>query len=105
MEEGMEPRKAASIGTSEIGLAVMATTFTIVAVFIPIAFMSGMIGMWFKSFGLTAAFAVMVSLFVSFTLDPMLSAYFMRPIKHLRKKETFLTRLSDRLEEFYKTID
>jgi len=105
MEEGMEPKKAASVGTSEIGLAVMATTFTIVAVFVPIAFMSGMIGRWFKSFGLTAAFAVMVSLFVSFTLDPMLSAYFMRPLKQLRKRETWFTRLSDRLEEFYKGVD
>ena len=105
MEEGMEPKKAASVGTQEIGLAVMATTFTIIAVFIPIAFMSGMIGMWFKSFGLTAAFAVMVSLLVSFTLDPMLSAYFMKPLGHLRKKETALSRLSDRLEEFYKDID
>ena len=105
MEEGMEPKKAASVGTQEIGLAVMATTFTIVAVFVPIAFMSGMIGMWFRSFGLTAAFAVMVSLLVSFTLDPMLSAYFMKPLSHLRKKETFFKRLSDRLEKFYKDID
>ncbi|OGL42772.1 MAG: hypothetical protein A2W05_07355 [Candidatus Schekmanbacteria bacterium RBG_16_38_10] len=105
MEEGMEPKKAASIGTKEIGLAVMATTFTIIAVFVPIAFMSGMIGMWFKSFGLTAAFAVMVSLFVSFTLDPMLSAYFMRPIKHEKRKENWFTGFSDRLEEFYKKID
>ncbi len=105
MEEGMEPKKAASIGTKEIGLAVMATTFTIIAVFVPIAFMSGMIGMWFKSFGLTAAFAVMVSLFVSFTLDPMLSAYFMRPIKHEKRKENWFTGFSDGLEEFYKKID
>ena len=105
MEEGMEPKKAASVGTKEIGLAVMATTFTIIAVFVPIAFMSGMIGMWFKSFGLTAAFAVMVSLFVSFTLDPMLSAYFMRPIRHEERRENWFTKFSDRLEEFYKSID
>ncbi|RMF95577.1 MAG: efflux RND transporter permease subunit [Candidatus Schekmanbacteria bacterium] len=106
MEEGMAPKEAASFGTSEIGLAVMATTFSIVAVFIPIAFMSGMIGRWFKSFGLTAAFAVLVSLFVSFTLDPMLSAYFMKPVvKGEKKKRTFFSKLSETLEKAYSRVD
>lgn len=67
-------RDAASRGTAEIGLAVLATTFSIVAVFVPVAFMEGMIGQFFYEFGLTVAFAVLLSLFVSFTLTPMLSA-------------------------------
>ncbi|MFT3927269.1 MAG: efflux RND transporter permease subunit [Myxococcales bacterium] len=67
-------RDAASRGTSEIGLAVLATTMSIVAVFVPVAFMEGMVGQFFYEFGLTVAFAVLLSLFVSFTLTPMLSA-------------------------------
>ena len=72
LKEG--PREAASKGTAEIGLAVLATTMSIVAVFVPVAFMEGMIGQFFYEFGLTVAFAVLLSLFVSFTLTPMLSA-------------------------------
>jgi multidrug efflux pump subunit AcrB len=71
---GKDHRTAAQEATDEIGLAVMATTFAIVAVFVPIAFMSGIIGRFFFQFGLTVAVAVMVSLFISFTLDPMLSS-------------------------------
>ena len=70
---------AAREGTDEIGLAVMATTFAIVAVFVPISFMSGIIGRFFFQFGVTVAVAVLVSLFVSFTLDPMLSAVWHDP--------------------------
>jgi HAE1 family hydrophobic/amphiphilic exporter-1 len=70
---------AARDGTAEIGLAVMATTFTIVAVFIPVAFMGGMVGRMFYEFGITVAAAVLVSLFVSFTLDPMLSSRWVDP--------------------------
>src|SRR4051812_45329557 len=70
---------AAREGTEEIGLAVLATTFSIVAVFVPIAFMSGIIGQFFYPFGITVAAAVLVSLFVSFTLDPMLSAIWRDP--------------------------
>ena len=72
LKEG--PREAASKGTAEIGLAVLATTMSIVAVFVPVAFMEGMVGQFFYEFGLTVAFAVLLSLFVSFTLTPMLSA-------------------------------
>ncbi|MCB9532018.1 MAG: efflux RND transporter permease subunit [Myxococcales bacterium] len=68
------PFDAATRGTSEIGLAVLATTLSIVAVFVPVAFMDGMIGQFFYQFGLTVAAAVLISLFVSFTLTPMLSA-------------------------------
>src|SRR6185436_1946806 len=70
---------AALEATQEIGLAVMATTFTIVAVFVPVAFMGGMIGKFFYQFGITVVVAVMVSLFVSFTLDPMLSSVWRDP--------------------------
>ncbi|HVS55853.1 MAG TPA: efflux RND transporter permease subunit, partial [Casimicrobiaceae bacterium] len=76
---GKTHEMAAREGTDEIGLAVMATTFAIVAVFVPIAFMSGIIGRFFFQFGLTVAVAVLVSLFVSFTLDPMLSSVWHDP--------------------------
>ncbi len=76
---GKDHVTAAREGTDEIGLAVMATTFAIVAVFVPIAFMSGIIGRFFFQFGLTVAVAVLVSLFVSFTLDPMLSSVWRDP--------------------------
>ncbi|MGZ5238432.1 MAG: efflux RND transporter permease subunit, partial [Caldimonas sp.] len=72
-------REAASVGTEEIGLAVMATTFAICAVFIPVAFMKGIVGKFFFPFGITVAVAVLVSLFVSFTLDPMLSSIWRDP--------------------------
>ncbi len=71
---GKSHKQAALEATQEIGLAVMATTFTIVAVFVPVAFMGGIIGKFFYQFGITVVVAVMVSLFVSFTLDPMLSS-------------------------------
>ena len=77
MEEGMPRREAAEFGTSEIGLAVMATTFSIVAVFLPVAFMSGIVGRFFYQFGMTVTCAVLISLFVSFTLTPMLSSRFL----------------------------
>jgi len=79
IEMGKDHYKASREGTSEIGLAVAATTFSIVAVFVPIAFMYGVAGQWFKPFALTIACAVLVSLFVSFSLDPMLSAYWADP--------------------------
>jgi len=74
-EMGKDHFTAAGIGTREIVLAVMATTFSIVAVFVPVAFMRGIIGRFFFQFGLTVAWAVLVSLFVSFTLTPMLAAW------------------------------
>jgi HAE1 family hydrophobic/amphiphilic exporter-1 len=74
IEEGMPAREAADRGTSEIGLAVIATTLSVVAVFIPVAFMGGLVGRFFASFALTVSVAVLISMFVSFTLDPMLSS-------------------------------
>jgi len=79
MQAGVDRRTAALNGTAEIGLAVAATTFSIVAVFVPVAFMPGVSGEWFRPFGLTVVASVLVSLFVSFTLDPMLSAYWGDP--------------------------
>ncbi|MFT3913752.1 MAG: efflux RND transporter permease subunit [Anaeromyxobacteraceae bacterium] len=79
IELGQDHTTASFKGTDEIGLAVAATTFSIVAVFVPVAFMYGMAGQWFKPFALTIAAAVLVSLFVSFSLDPMLSAYWPDP--------------------------
>ena len=76
---GKTHMQAAFEATNEIGLAVMATTFTIVAVFLPVAFMGGIIGKFFLQFGVTVVVAVLVSLFVSFTLDPMLSAIWHYP--------------------------
>lgn len=79
MEEKGEDSFTASIeGPREIGLAVMATTFSLLAVFVPVAFLSGIVGMFLKSFGLTMAFAIIVSLLVSFTLTPSLSARMFR---------------------------
>lgn len=85
LERGEPPREAALNGTKEIALAVMATTLTIVAVFLPVAFMDGMVGQFFKQFGITITAAVLVSLFVAFTLDPMLSSRFSKPIDHTKK--------------------
>ncbi|MBK1613220.1 nodulation protein NolG [Rubrivivax gelatinosus] len=76
---GKDHRTAADEGTREIGLAVMATTFAICAVFVPVAFMGGIIGKFFYPFGITVVVAVLVSLFVSFTLDPMLSSVWHDP--------------------------
>jgi HAE1 family hydrophobic/amphiphilic exporter-1 len=80
IEEGMPPREAASFATSEIGLAVMATTLAIVAIFLPVAFMKGIIGRFFMQFALTVVFAVLVSLFVSFTLTPMIASRYLKPV-------------------------
>ena len=76
---GKHHRQAALDGTQEIGLAVLATTLVIVAVFLPVAFMGGIIGRFFYQFGVTVSTAVLLSLFVSFTLDPMLSSIWPDP--------------------------
>jgi len=77
-EKGMPPMKAAVEATKEIGLAVLATTLSLVAIFVPVGFMSGMVGRFMQSFGLTMAFAILVSLLVSFTLTPMMSSRWLR---------------------------
>ncbi len=92
MERGEDRRTAALNGTAEIGLAVAATTFSIVAVFVPVAFMPGVSGEWFRPFGLTVVASVLVSLFISFTLDPMLSAYWGDPPGHHQAPKTGISR-------------
>jgi hydrophobic/amphiphilic exporter-1 (mainly G- bacteria), HAE1 family len=77
-EEGMPPVEAAIAGTRDVGLAVMATTFSLVIIFLPLAFMTGIVGRFMSGFGWTCAFAISVSLFVSFTLTPMLASRFVK---------------------------
>ena len=86
MERGEDRMTAARNGTAEIGLAVTATTFSIVAVFVPVAFMGGGAGEWFRPFAVTVVASVLVSLFISFTLDPMLSAYWGDPPGHAHRR-------------------
>ena len=101
MEMGKDRRAAASEGTQEIGLAVAATTFSIVAVFIPVAFMPGVSGEWFRPFALTVATSVLVSLFISFTLDPMLSAYWGDPPGHHHAPKKGISLLLSRFNDWF----
>ena len=105
MEQGEDPMTAARNGTSEIGLAVMATTFTILAVFLPVGFMTGIVGQFFKSFALTIAFAVSISLLVAFTLDPMLSSRFVRFIPLEERTRTRTGRFLERVGGYYDRLD
>jgi len=110
VEMGKGHYQAAFDGTNEIGLAVMATTMSIVVVFVPIAFLGGLAGQWFKPFGLTIVCSVLVSLFVSFSLDPMLSAYWPDPKLPLERRPLLsrvlgrFNRWFDRRAEGYKGV-
>ncbi|WP_312562978.1 efflux RND transporter permease subunit [Anaerospora sp.] len=115
MELGKTPMEAARDGTSEISLAVMATTLSILAVFVPVGSMNGIVGQFFKQFGLTVAFAVAFSLFVALTLTPMLSAYWLKAghgqAAAPTEKKGWLRLLLDRFEagfqefqEFYRRV-
>ncbi|MBI3285393.1 MAG: efflux RND transporter permease subunit [Burkholderiales bacterium] len=95
---GKGHKQAAADGTNEIGLAVMATTFAIVAVFVPVAFMKGFIGRIFFQFGITVTVAVLVSLFVSFTLDPMLSSVWRDPGENRFQRFPRLARMMENIE-------
>lgn len=100
VEMGKDHYTAAREGTDEIGLAVAATTFSIIAVFVPIAFLQGESGQWFKPFALTIACSVLVSLFVSFSLDPMLSAYW--PDPHLEEhQKSWITKKLDQFNNWF----
>jgi HAE1 family hydrophobic/amphiphilic exporter-1 len=101
IEMGKDHYEASREGTDEIGLAVAATTFSIVAVFIPVGFMYGIAGQWFKPFALTIACAVLVSLFVSFSLDPMLSAYWADPQTEGHERKNPIARALDRFNLWF----
>jgi len=99
-EERKSAFDAAIQGTKEIALAVMATTLSLVVIFLPVAFMSGLVGRFWKSFGLTAAFAIMISLLVSFTLTPMLASRLLK-LKHNGEKAEKKSFLYSRMESGY----
>ena len=99
MQAGADHFTAAREATAEIGLAVMATTFTIIAVFVPVAFMGGIIGRFFFQFGITVGFAVLVSLYVSFTLDPMLSSRWYDPAADPRVPRSWFGRTLGKLND------
>lgn len=101
MERGESRMNAALNGTAEIGLAVAATTFSIVAVFAPVAFMPGVSGEWFRPFALTVVASVVVSLFISFTLDPMLSAYWGDPPGHQHAEHRGIGKLLTRFNHWF----
>ncbi|NML44875.1 efflux RND transporter permease subunit [Ramlibacter sp. G-1-2-2] len=105
VQMGKSAYQASLDGTQEIGLAVLATTFSIVAVFLPIGFMGGIIGKFFHEFGVTIVAAVMISMFVSFTLDPMLSSVWHDPEIHAhgakRERKTFYDRTIGRVTGWF----
>ena len=98
-EKNMPPFQAAMAGTKEIGLAVMATTLSLLAVFVPVGFMGGMVGRFMSSFGFTSAFAIAVSLLVSFTLTPMLCSRFIK--KKSQAHSTKESRVFQPVDRFY----
>ncbi|MES2164347.1 MAG: efflux RND transporter permease subunit [Pseudomonadota bacterium] len=101
MQMGSDRRTAALNGTAEIGLAVAATTFSIIAVFIPVAFMPGISGEWFRPFALTVTCSVLVSLGISFTLDPMLSAYWGDPVDHHTAPKKGLGKMLQKFNDWF----
>jgi hydrophobic/amphiphilic exporter-1 (mainly G- bacteria), HAE1 family len=101
VEMGKDHMTASHEGTDEIGLAVTATTFSIVAVFVPVGFMPGIAGQLFKPFALTIASAVLVSLFVSFSLDPMLSAYWADPQLEAHERRNPVARALERFNAWF----
>ncbi|CAN5141555.1 N/A [soil metagenome] len=101
-EKKLDPKDAAVAATKDIGLAVLATTLSLLAVFVPVSFMSGIVGRFLRSFGLTMACAIFVSLIVSFTLTPMLSSRWLKKKPEHETKKPFLERLVD---VFYRPIE
>jgi HAE1 family hydrophobic/amphiphilic exporter-1 len=104
IEMGKDHMTASHEGTDEIGLAVAATTFSIVAVFVPVAFMYGVAGQWFKPFALTIAASVLVSLFVSFSLDPMLSAYWADPQVEAHERRNPIARTLEKFNNWFNRV-
>ncbi|MBX3198365.1 MAG: efflux RND transporter permease subunit [Labilithrix sp.] len=95
-EKGYPPKKAAVAATKEIGLAVLATTLSLIAVFLPVAFLGGIPGRFLKSFGVTMAFSIAISLFVSFSLTPMMTSKWLKPKVHGATKP-----LGERVTDFF----
>lgn len=100
LEMGKTPRKAALEGTLEVTLAVIATSLTVIAVFGPIGFLDGVVGQFFKEFGLTVCFAMMISLFDALTIAPMMSAYFAGKAHDQQKGTGVIARLLGRFNKF-----
>jgi hydrophobic/amphiphilic exporter-1 (mainly G- bacteria), HAE1 family len=100
-EKKVDPYVAAASATEEIGLAVLATTLSLVAIFVPVGFMGGIVGRFMASFGLTMAFAIMVSLLVSFTLTPMMAARWLKPAGHKSGKSSKESRIFHVVDAFY----
>lgn len=107
MEMGKKPKDAALDGTKEVAMAVIATTLVVIAVFGPISFLQGIVGQFFKQFGLTVVFTMLISLFDAFTVAPMLSAYMAHPNEHEKGKGIIgrmlagFDRFQTRLENLY----
>jgi HAE1 family hydrophobic/amphiphilic exporter-1 len=104
IEQGMAPKLAAVKGTNEVSLAVIATTASIMAVFIPISFLGGVVGQFFKQFGLTIAFALIISLVDAFTTAPMLSAYWWKKDEEKKKKSGIFNMIHEKWEIFYENV-
>lgn len=101
---GKSHRQAAMDGTNEIGLAVLATTLSIVAVFLPVAFMEGIIGRFFLQFGVTVSVAVLISLFVAFTLDPMMSSVWYDPSADPNRKKGIIWKAINLFDRFFEGV-
>ncbi|HYM63007.1 MAG TPA: efflux RND transporter permease subunit [Thermoanaerobaculia bacterium] len=101
-EKKMTPARAAVEGTKEVGLAVLATSLSLIAVFLPVAFMGGIVGRFMNSFGVTMAFAIAVSLLVSFTITPMMSSRWLKPERH---DENGDEKAHSRQSGFYASIE
>ncbi len=97
MEMGKTPEMASEIGTNEVILAVIATSATIIAVFLPIGFLTGLVGQFFREFGLTVVFAMLISLLDAITMAPMLSAYFGG---HIKEKTNFIIKIFNKFQDF-----
>ena len=104
LEMGKDPRTAALQGTQEVALAVIATTLVVIAVFGPIAFVGGIVGQFFRQFGLTVVFAMLISLFDAFTVAPMLSAYMATKSEH-QKGSGFVGRLLTRFDQMQSQLE
>ncbi|MBS4171484.1 efflux RND transporter permease subunit [Neochlamydia sp. AcF95] len=104
LKRGKSAKEAAAIGTQEIGLAAFAITMSIVAVFLPVAFMKGIIGRFFYQFGITVTFAVLISLFVAFTLTPMLASRFLTLHISTGKLALGIERALDSLDRVYTNL-